>query len=391
MNASAANCDYDFFSRNNFGEYYDACDSSCSASAASTSIGGSNKDYAGGTILDQARLDAIKANQPIYEQAAKEANIPWQMVAVIHLRETGLRKVNPDNGQGIYQDYKKINGPYPPGPVDDAGFLSQSIWAANFLKGKSSNPDLLASGDEAQVKDAFFGYNGRASIYTTQAKSLGFTEGYDGSPYVVNKIDAARDPDKNPTTWGQITSDGGSISYPANSDYGAFVVYASLAGIKTSSCSSDLSGTLNEKIVQIAQSELALWTAGTLKPGTDYQKYTYGTAGDWCAWFVSYVLKEAGHPVDTSTTPDWPSVSQFLNESQTIGFAVHLKGDGYKPKPGDFALYDDHSHINIVVGYDEQGQMLTIGGNQAGEPFTASKITQNVGYGSSATSYVEVK
>lgn len=366
-----------------------------STTSSATGVGGTgNKDYAGRDILSQAELTAITANQSVYEQAAKSSGIPWQMIAVLHLRETGLKKVNPANGQGLYQDFAKINGPYPPGPVSDTEFLRQSTWAGSFLKAKASDQSLLTKGDVGQVKDAFFGYNGRSPVYVTQAKSLGFTNGYDGSPYVVNKLDAQRDPSKNPTGWGQIKTDSGSISYPANGDYGAYVVYASISGLSTSGCTSDLSGTLNEKIVQTAQSELALWSAGTLKPGSDYKKYTYGTSGDWCAWFVSYVLKQAGKPVDASSTPQWPSVKQFLDQSSTLGFVVHASGDGYKPKPGDFAIYSGGSHINIVTGYDSSGNMITIGGNQGSGTngnFTSSKVSQNTGYGDSATNYVEVK
>lgn len=368
-----------------------------STTSPATGIGGTgNKDYAGRDILSQAVLSAVTANQPIYEQASKASGVPWQMIAVLHLRETGLKKVNPGNNQGLFQDsaHTNVGADYTPGPVTDANFLQQATWAGNFIKGKSSTPDLLLKGDATAVKDAFFGYNGQSGAYVAQAKSLGFTDGADGSPYVVNKLDAQRDPSKNPTGWGQIKTDGGAISYPANSDYGAFVVYASLSGLSTSGCSSSLSGTLNQKIVQASQSELALWQAGTLTPGKDYLKYTYGTSGDWCAWFVSYILKQAGKPVDSTATPQWPAVKQFLDQSSTLGFVVHATGDGYTPKPGDLAVYDNASHINIVTGYSSDGSMITIGGNQASATngdFTTSKVSQNIGYGESATNYVEVK
>jgi len=397
--AKTTNCDYNFYAQQDFGEFSDPCDAATCSTATdkNVTVNADNKDYAGDTILSSAELKGIKENQPIYEKAAKEADMPWQAIAVIHLRETRLSKTNPANGQGIYQDYAKSNGPYPEGKVSEDEFLRQTIWAAKFLKAKATKPELFAKGDANQVKDAFFGYNGRAGVYIDQAKALGFDEGYDGSPYVVNKIDKERDPDANPTKWGQIKADGGGIVYPANSDHGAYVIYASLAGLKSNDCESSLSGSLNEKIVKTAQSELKLWENGTLKPNNssykenDYQKYTYGTAGDWCAWFVSYVLKQAGKPVDSSDTPDWPSVGTFLNESSKLGFVVHPKGDGYEPKPGDFAIYSGHSHINIVTGYNEKDEMLTIGGNQGSVPYTTSSVTANIGYGESATSYVEVK
>jgi len=393
-NSQAFAMDTRFYSGNDI-IFYDPDATACGTTQNTAVVSTGNTDYAGNTILSQAELDGIAANKSVYEAAGKVSGTPWQAIAVLHLRETRLGLVNPSNGQGLYQDSKNLGGTYPPGAVSQEDFLRQSTWAGTFLKGKASNPELFATGDAGQVKDAFFGYNGRSSQYETQAKKLGFTEGYDGSPYVVNKIDAKRDPTTNPAEWGQIKNDGGSISYPANSDYGAFVVYASLAGIKSSNCgSTTASGDLNAKMVQFAQAELKLWTDGTMKPGSDYKKYTYGSEGDWCAWFVSYILKEAGHPVDTTDTPDWPSVRTYLEQSSTIGFVTHPAGDGYKPKAGDLALYDGHTHINIVTGYSDTGKMLTIGGNQgAGENgnFTNSKVSQNTGYGESATSYVEVK
>ena len=56
--------------------------------------------------------------------------------------------------------------------------------------------------------------------------------GISDTPYVMNRADYMRDPTVEPTksnrTWGQIKSDGSSITYPANSDYGAFVVYSAI-------------------------------------------------------------------------------------------------------------------------------------------------------------------
>lgn len=54
----------------------------------------------------------------------------------------------------------------------------------------------------------------------------------EGSPYVMNRADAKRDPTVEPTksnnTWGQIKVDYGKIEYNANLDYGAYVLYEAL-------------------------------------------------------------------------------------------------------------------------------------------------------------------
>ena len=86
------------------------------------------------------------------------------------------------------------------------------------------------------MKYGFFAYNGVADVYKDQATKLGFTSAQanngEGSPYVMNRYDKMRDPTVEPTksngTWGQIKTDRGKIIYPANSDYGAYVVYRSL-------------------------------------------------------------------------------------------------------------------------------------------------------------------
>lgn len=220
-------------------DFYSKNAGTCAApttSGTGTTQGGSaasgNKDYKGRQVVADAQMKKIQENQPVYEKAAQETKVPWQLLAVIHLRETGLNRNNPGNGQGIYQNARGDGGPYPPGPVNEAEFLRQTIYAGNKLRNMSgSKKDQLATGDPEAVKDVFFSYNGRAAAYTRQAKALGFENGYEGSPYVMNIADEKRDPAVNKTTWGQIKTDGGGLSYPANSDYGAFVVYAALAGI----------------------------------------------------------------------------------------------------------------------------------------------------------------
>jgi hypothetical protein len=203
-------------------------------------VGGTNKDYAGRDLFTAQELAKIKANQPIYEEAAKDANIPWQLLAVVHYRESSLERLNLKNGQGVFQFLDKRGGPYPTGPVSEAEFLRQAKIAAHNLVDDAKNDnypghkDLNVNSDAETIKDTLFSYNGRARVYVRQAASLGYdanTKGYEGSPYVMNIADAKRDPSVNKTTWGQIQTDHGTISYPAGSDYGAFVEYTALTGM----------------------------------------------------------------------------------------------------------------------------------------------------------------
>jgi len=351
----------------------------CSASATADVSGtGTNKDYKGGPILNDAQLKAVGENQSTYETAATEQKIPWQLIAAIHLRETGLKRYNPSNGNGPYQI---LGTNYPASDlIDDATFLKQTKEAAAFIKARSSNPDLLSKGDEGEVKDIFFSYNGRAEAYTEQAKRLGFSEGYEGSPYVMNIADAKRDPATNPTGWGQITTDGGSLTYPANNDHGAFIAYAAMSGLSLSGdCSSTVSGPTAQKVVTLAEQELKLWLSGKMKPGTDFHKYSQGRTEAWCADFVSWLYNQAGYPLREGNEGNVAAV----DDVKQIGldgtkFEWHAAG-GYTPKPGDIQVQQggDVSHVSLVVAVD--GDSITkIGGNQSGSGGpTTTKVSKD--------------
>lgn len=170
----------------------------------------------------------IKQNQPTYEQAAQATNVPWQLLAAIHYRETGLSA----NGPNLFQ----ITG------YAGAGdFLSQATAAGNFLQkiisGNLPNhrqPLTQAGNDPEEIKDTLFSYNGRAQVYADQAASLGFnpqTQPYEGSPYVMNNYDAVH---KNMQI---ITHDNGGLD-GVDTRFGAFAIYAALLGYSGSSVSS---------------------------------------------------------------------------------------------------------------------------------------------------------
>lgn len=185
------------------------------------------KDYSGKDILTSSQVTLLISNRPFYQSAAQTYGIPWQMLAAIHYREYGLKKAGPSNKNGPYQIW---GSNYPVGNYTDAQFQTATNDAAQFIKGKAGSKDLSVADN---VKYTFFAYNGTAQVYKTQAINLGFSQTQanngEGSPYVMNRADAKRDPTVEPTksnnTWGQIKTDGGSLSYPANSDYGAFVLY----------------------------------------------------------------------------------------------------------------------------------------------------------------------
>lgn len=367
---------------------YDPCSGETTGECSVSSSIGSNLDYAGRPVFTQAQLKAIGENQSFYEKAASQVNIPWQMIAVIHVRETGLSRANPSNGQGIYQFVDKHGGPYPEGKVSDDEFLRQTRLAAEFIKGKAAgnydgHKDLNSGSDSEVIKDTFFGYNGRASAYEAQAASLGFTktQGYEGSPYVMNKADAKRDPDKNPTKWGQIKVDGGGIEYPANGDYGAFVQYAALTGSDLGSGCGTVSGPVSQKVVTLARQELQLWENGKLKPGSDFHKYSQNRDENWCADFVSWIYNKAGYPLKSGNEGNVPSVDEVRHIGETSSKFDYHPSARYTPKPGDIIIQKNNStglsHVMLVISVSGK-TMTVIGGNQGsdGRGFTASRVSQ---------------
>lgn len=226
VSAVADECDEEFYSLNTI-LFYNKCGSSidpCKTSASGSVF--SNKNYLGNEIYSSAQLEAIEENKTFYEAAASRESIPWQIIAVIHGNETGFKRYGPKNGQGPYQ---MISGGYPvKDAYTDTEFQEATYDAAEFIKGKAGGRDLA---DPNNAKYTLFAYNGMAEVYKKQAKALGFSDEEanlgEGSPYVMNRFDEKRDPTVEPTksngTWGQIKTDGGSISYPANTHFGAFV------------------------------------------------------------------------------------------------------------------------------------------------------------------------
>jgi hypothetical protein len=189
-----------------------------------------------GTNWTKEELQTIKELYPIYKKAADKHNIPWQFLAVLHLREHALAVDNPKNHQGPYQFYgERHTDLYPVGPITLEQFSVETDHAAKLIKenysvrGVSDGVFTADQYDESKVKDIFFSYNGRAKLYRKQAAALGYdpqTQGFEGSPYVENEADDQRDSTKNPN-WKQYRSDGGDY-LPANHVPGAMLYFKDL-------------------------------------------------------------------------------------------------------------------------------------------------------------------
>jgi hypothetical protein len=378
----------------------------CTTTTPPTTDANSNLDYAGRPILDQGQLASIAQYKSIYEQAADQANIPWEMLAAVHYREDSLKLVNPPNDEGVYQIVNATSihpdqpNLYAPGPINSQQFLQETIDSANFIQSKVSSNDTgdqtltTSTTDTNTIKDTFFGYNGRAPAYIKQAAQNGFdpnTQGFEGSSYVMNKADAKRDAaalPPNETTWGWLP-DGKTMTYPSmgsvDEQYGAFVVYADLAMINPGqSCdgSTGATGPLEQQVVTIATEEYTAWQSGTQDP----KKYTNGKSENWCAAFVSWVYNKANYPLMTGGGSNWlvEWVPEFVPSSiqqqdKEVGLSIEASGrfvwhdeanNSYTPQPGDIAVHNISgepllSHVNIVVGVSGN-QASFIGGNEPG-------------------------
>lgn len=301
----------------------------CLTSGSSGIVAGDNKDYAGNQVFTDEELQKIEELSPFYIKAAEKYDMPWQILAVLHKRETNFYKGGPSNGQGPFQD---THHSWPVGEYDDETFQRACDGAAEEF---SSNAGDL--NDPDNVKYAFFAYNGTAEVYKQQALNLGFdqhgAEIGEGSPYVMNKADAKRDPNVAPYgTWGQIKRDHGPMEYPANQDHGAFVMYVAIGG-------SNGGGTTSQK----EDSGHYIWVGDSRTVGMS-EAITSGD-NDWIGkvsagydWFVSDAANQ---------------VTDRLNEDSTIvfNFGVNDLGnvDKYISKLNELAKGDWSKAKQIIV------------------------------------------
>ncbi len=124
------------------------------------------------------------------------------------------------------------------------------------------------------------------------------------------------------------------------------------------------SSALGGTIVEIAEREAA---AGANEADGSYLKYGGGQGVAWCAYFVSWVLNEAGKPFEGGTIG---AVVGVLAYGQNKGY-YHPKGEtGFVPQPGDIVIYNEGlspypQHVNFVISYDPaSNEITTIGGNE---------------------------
>jgi hypothetical protein len=123
-------------------------------------------------------------------------------------------------------------------------------------------------------------------------------------------------------------------------------------------------------------------------PGSNYSpriaQYRTATAGSgvgpWCAYFVSWVARQAGTPLGDHGE-GFGSVDQLYAWAQRAGRAVP-NGPGVVPRPGDLIVFDEH--VGIVEQVLPDGKIQTLEGN------SSDKVSRNVHEFSDALGYVRM-
>lgn len=322
---------------------------------------GAERDYIGRPVVTSSQISVIKKNQSVYETAAKSAGIPWQLLAAIHVKASNLSLVNPDNGLGVYQ---LSGGSYPVGAIDQQGFLEQSTAVASRLK--LSTPELAETISRVEpVKSALYQYFvGSNSSYDQQAKTLGFTTTYDGSPEIMNKVDEKRDSSKNTTTWGVYDKVSGTITYPAGDGYGAWPIVASIAGISLANCAGLVEGGMN---LDQAKAFMDLYLKIDQGDPNGDRKYLAGfevcnSKTDNCVTFSGYFVNKY-----TTLRPGNVNGGDVVDRMKSLNPELSV---GREPRP--YAVFSTKKgttqcgsgacgHTGVVLGVDKAADTIIIG------------------------------
>jgi len=89
--------------------------------------------------------------------------------------------------------------------------------------------------------------------------------------------------------------------------------------------------------------------------GPEVIKYTGGPTGPsapWCAWFVSWVYREAGYEFKGSPANargDLPAVEGLISWFKQNGIHYTPSSNQYSPQPGDVIMYGRGTHTGVVV------------------------------------------
>ena len=368
------------------------------STSTTSGLNGNYTNYAGDQVLTDSQITLLQSNVPIYEQAiqntgAGQHGINWQFMATLHYQETGLNRYNPDNGQGVYQMYTYVNetgNTFPPADeISEEEFLRQSelVITEELIPMITSNDLNLSNPDD--IKRFFFSFNGRAQQYINKALAMGFSQeeanNGEGSPYVMNKYDAARDPDSpdmDPNWPGRFVADGVYDPSSVGANYGAFTIYSAIGGADVC-ISSVSSGGLTLEQAQALMADY-IYDVNC----TDYDIYcthssAYGPKAN-CVTFVQYFIDRFTSATGIAATGNggWV-VSNLTGTDVSSPFGLYAASLDYSSKgfvyggfvPKAFAIFSTGhgvsmcdgvkcGHTGVVLGINEAEDKIYIG--QAG-------------------------
>lgn len=401
ISQSASAIDQVYYQQNGI-QFSDPNASTCIDTLSSTNSPGVNKDYKGNAVFTDAEMATITKFQPLYQQAVAAEGYPWQLVAVIHYMETGLARTNPANGQGLFQDSSKSHPDwYTPGKaVDDTLFLQQasqaiaeinSKVAASGVSGmKKVTKDDIKNKDPDSIKEILLLYNGLGGgHYAQKAQALGYgVKIYEGSPYVMNRADAPRDPTNRATmnaVWPGMYATDNVYSTTATSDrYGTYVRFAALAGIAASTnCATDSGGIVSGNILETAKNLAWNQPFVTRPKNTDFKSlakpsFVDAVAKDGkldvnsqetyadCGMFVSTVMHVSG--ADTSYPNSGTTIQYNYVTSHTDKYQIINSPKKADLKPGDIIVTAQGGHTAFYGG--------DLGKSSTGEPLVSIEASQ---------------
>lgn len=201
-------------------------------------------------IFTPDQINQLISYSPIYEAAASKYNLPWQLLATIHWRETNLAMTNPSNYNGLFQIY---NSYFQPGQVSNYQFQNEVDLAAKLLATTYSQKAKIVGGlksgnsiNMVNIGNILMSYNGQSPFYYEQATTMGYDQprlAFLGSPYVSNLIDSNFNSAYN-SNWKQIRYDH-SYALPADQRPGTLPVFTLLMQATAPNIELDFTGIDN--------------------------------------------------------------------------------------------------------------------------------------------------
>ncbi|WP_166246389.1 CHAP domain-containing protein, partial [Paenibacillus turpanensis] len=323
--------------------------------------------------------EKYKENKETYEKIAEKTNIPPQLIAALHYRESsGNFKTYLHNGEPLGQTTTKV-----PAGIYFDNFIDAAVDAIQRqIKSKGNTFGLTADSNDIVAMLTF----------AEQYNGWGYYNKDVVSPYVYSGT--------NVYTSGKYTSDGVYNPSVKDKQPGVYIMLKSLEATVSGSGSESPSSTdsdngnepsnpidspnnqsspnqspLQKKIdafLSVAEKELEKGfveakNSPDSKEGnnmTPYGKW-YGLNGQpWCAMFVSWIADQAG--VLGTEVPKFARVTDGVQWFKDKDSYMTRSSD-YKPNAGDVIFFKNTSgqhHVGIVTGYDlKEGVVYTIEGN----------------------------